>query len=180
MTVAAESVPQDVETIGRMAESLYRFTTAAERRQADIARMAGLSATESRALEHLNFRGPRTPGELGELLSLTSGGTTALIRRLERQGLVGRQAHPFDGRSTRVTITEDGAAIAQRLADPLLRALRAAAEPLPADAGAAMTEWMTSVVRHLASEIGTHPGDPAEHPPLAGPVAGAPFPNLWF
>jgi MarR family transcriptional regulator, organic hydroperoxide resistance regulator len=171
----------DAQDIGRMAESLYRFTTAAERRQADIARRAGLSASESRALMHLRFRGPRTPGELGDLLSLTSGGTTALLHRLNGQGLIERQAHPFDGRSSRVAITASGELLAQELAEPLLRALRAASAPLTPDDGAAMTDWMTSVVNHLASEIGTFPAaDKPGEPPRPQPVPGAPFPNLWF
>lgn len=40
-----------------------------------------------------------TPAELAHRLLLTSGGVTALLRRLERAGYLSRHPHPTDGRS---------------------------------------------------------------------------------
>lgn len=57
-----------------------------------------------------------TPTQLYEAAMLSSGGMTARIDRLERDGLVGRRSHPTDRRGTLVALTSKGVL----LIDPIL------------------------------------------------------------
>src|ERR671931_2485053 len=75
------------------------------RQRAALARRLGLTDSEVLAVQHLARAGELTPGQLGALLQLSSGGTTGLIHRLERAGHVSRHAHPRDRRSTVVRLT---------------------------------------------------------------------------
>jgi phytoene dehydrogenase-like protein len=66
----------------QLRELLHRRTIAGDRYRARVARLLGMNDTEAAALAHLAHHGQLTPGELGRLVGLTSGGTTALIHRL--------------------------------------------------------------------------------------------------
>jgi MarR family 2-MHQ and catechol resistance regulon transcriptional repressor len=59
-------------------------------------------------LEALLHKGPRSVGELGRLVLLTSGSITASIDRLERDGLVERAMASGDRRSRIVHLTRSG------------------------------------------------------------------------
>jgi DNA-binding MarR family transcriptional regulator len=58
----------------------------------------------------LHRDGPQRPTQIAELTGLTSGGATKLITRLEKAGLVVREAGvvPTDGRAIVVSLTEVG------------------------------------------------------------------------
>jgi DNA-binding MarR family transcriptional regulator len=94
--------------------ALHRKALADARQRAALARRLGLSDSEVLAVQHLARAGELTPGQLGALLQLSSGGTTALIQRLERAGHVSRHANPPDRRSVVVRLTP---AIAAQAAD---------------------------------------------------------------
>jgi DNA-binding MarR family transcriptional regulator len=82
-----------------MRDLQQRRSLAAERHRAAMARMLGMSEKEAAAILLLARRGSLTPGQLGTQLSLTSGGVTALVQRLERAGHIERRPHPIDRRS---------------------------------------------------------------------------------
>jgi DNA-binding MarR family transcriptional regulator len=67
-----------------------------------------------RVLTALECDGDRTMKQLAEALEVTPRRITVLVDALEEQGLVERYAHPTDGRSTIVVITDAGLE-AQRL-----------------------------------------------------------------
>jgi DNA-binding MarR family transcriptional regulator len=67
----------------------------------------GLDIVESRAVSHLDQRGPISQGQLGRLMGLTSGGVTGVVDRLERRGVARRVADPRDRRRNRVELTEE-------------------------------------------------------------------------
>jgi hypothetical protein len=60
-------------------ELLHRKAMAGERHRANAAWLLRMADTELTALGHLAQHGQLTPGELGRLLGLSSGGTTALL-----------------------------------------------------------------------------------------------------
>jgi DNA-binding MarR family transcriptional regulator len=72
-----------------------------------IARRADLGHSELRALELL-VRSPHGPVELARELRVTSAASSGIVDRLEARGHVVRQAHPTDGRRTRVVVTDSG------------------------------------------------------------------------
>lgn len=77
---------------------------------AEFAARNGLHPTDLRALIHLldAARGGEvvTPGRLGEALGLNSAGTTGLVDRLERLGLIRRERDPQDRRRVRLLVEE--------------------------------------------------------------------------
>lgn len=74
-------------------------------------------------LFYLELEGPRRPGALQEVTSLSSGGVSKLIDRLEAQGLVRRTFGPVDGdrRAVLVQLTPKGRRLARRMADAAQR-----------------------------------------------------------
>ncbi|MET9333380.1 MarR family transcriptional regulator [Streptomyces cellulosae] len=77
---------------------------------AEFAARHGLHPTDVRALIHLldDARADTraTPGRLGEQLRLNSAGTTALVDRLERMGLVRRSRDTADRRRVLLEVEE--------------------------------------------------------------------------
>jgi DNA-binding MarR family transcriptional regulator len=86
-------------------DSLVRWDLAAARHRIVLGRLLGLAEIEVLALQQLMRAGELTPSELGDLLQLSSGGVTALTRRLERAGYVARRAHPRDRRRALLRVT---------------------------------------------------------------------------
>jgi DNA-binding MarR family transcriptional regulator len=85
--------------------ALQRHADAMARRRAAAGRLLSLTDSEILAVEHLARAGALTPAQLTARLQLTSGGTTALIRRLEHAGHVVRDPHPSDRRSVVLRLT---------------------------------------------------------------------------
>ncbi len=96
-----------------------------------------LSFTTLSVLHTLTRKGPQRLTELTASEQVTQSAITQIVTKLERDGLVERQADPSDGRAVLVHITAQGAAIvdgrrAERiarltdLADRLTRAERTA------------------------------------------------------
>ncbi|WP_380286366.1 MarR family winged helix-turn-helix transcriptional regulator [Kitasatospora purpeofusca] len=77
---------------------------------AEFAARNGLHPTDLRALIHLLDAARAgtvvTPGRLGEALGLNSAGTTGLVDRLERLGLIRRERDPADRRKVRLLVEE--------------------------------------------------------------------------
>jgi len=121
-----------LSTVRAIRESLHRKSLASARQRAALGRVLGLSETDVLAVQHLARAGRMTPGQLGRLLALTSGGTTALVQRLERAGHLVREPHPSDRRSVYVRLTP---AIARRASEslaPLVEEVERLAGELPA------------------------------------------------
>jgi len=72
-----------------------------------IGKQLGLNITDFEGLDLIFFRGVATPSELSRYTGLSSGSTTVMIDRLEKSGMVVRQANPSDRRGTLVVATED-------------------------------------------------------------------------
>ena len=79
-----------------------------------IAQVTGLGVTETQALSYLAVHGDRGQHDLGSDLGLTSSASTALVDRLERQGVAERYPHPSDRRRVLVRLTDQGEAILAR------------------------------------------------------------------
>lgn len=149
---------------------------AGERHRAAMARSLGMSDTEATALAHLAQHGQLTPGELGGLLSLTSGGTTALLQRLEQAGHVVRHPHPHDRRSSLVTATRPTLERAAEIYAPLVRDMDQIAARLSVEERAVVGRYLADVVavseRHAERLDAAARSEPAN-------VVAAPAPGLW-
>lgn len=100
--------------------ALLRKGLADVRQRAALARDLDVSDSEVLAMQHLARAGELTPGQLGTLLQLSSGGVTALIDRLQRGGHVTRQGSARDRRSTTLRLTEAIAARASEAWSPFV------------------------------------------------------------
>jgi DNA-binding MarR family transcriptional regulator len=69
-----------------------------------VAEKLGLHPTDMQFLNLLDLLGPMTPGTLGQLSGLSSGGVTVVLDRLEHSGYIRRSSHPSDRRSVLVGI----------------------------------------------------------------------------
>jgi DNA-binding MarR family transcriptional regulator len=69
-----------------------------------VAERLGLHPTDMQFLNLLDLLGPMTPGSLGQLSGLSSGGVTVVLDRLEHAGYIRRSSHPSDRRSVLVGI----------------------------------------------------------------------------
>ncbi|WP_327684305.1 MarR family winged helix-turn-helix transcriptional regulator [Kitasatospora sp. NBC_00458] len=77
---------------------------------AEFATQHGLHPTDLRALVHLLDAARAgtvvTPGRLGDALRLNSAGTTGLVDRLVRLGLIRRERDPEDRRKVRLLVED--------------------------------------------------------------------------
>ncbi|MFB6888631.1 MarR family winged helix-turn-helix transcriptional regulator [Kitasatospora sp. NPDC056327] len=97
---------------------------------AEFAARNGLHPTDLRALIHLLDAARAgtvvTPGRLGEALGLNSAGTTGLVDRLERLGLIRRERDPGDRRRVRLLVEERAIELGQGFFGGLIADLVAA------------------------------------------------------
>lgn len=73
----------------------------------------GLTAPQATALREMS--GPMTMRELAERMSCEPSNATFVVDKLEKQGLIERHAHPTDRRAKHLVLTEEGAALRERL-----------------------------------------------------------------
>jgi DNA-binding MarR family transcriptional regulator len=154
----------------------HRKALAGERHRAALARTLRISDTEAAAIAHLASQGQATPGELGALLGLTSGGTTALLHRLEAAGHLARHPHPDDRRSTLLTATPSILAAAEQVYAPLVKEMD--------EASARLTDHERAIVARYLAEIAAVSERHAERLDAAvraesADGAAAPVPGLW-
>lgn len=88
-----------------------------------VAEHFGIDLSASIALSHLSTVGPLTARQLAEQVGVTPSAMTALLDRLEAQGLATRNRHPTDRRKTVATITETGQKSLQQVREWLADAL---------------------------------------------------------
>jgi hypothetical protein len=69
-----------------------------------VADSAGLTVTESKAMEIIQRLGPMTPAALAEESGLAPASVTDLLDRLTRKGVARRRPHPSDKRRVLVEI----------------------------------------------------------------------------
>ena len=96
------------EALDDAVRNLRALILAGENYRQATAQMSGLGVTETQALSYLAIYGERGQNDLGADLGLSSGAATALVDRLERQGVAQRDAHPHDRRRVVVRLTEKG------------------------------------------------------------------------
>ncbi|MFA1548491.1 MarR family winged helix-turn-helix transcriptional regulator [Actinomadura chokoriensis] len=84
---------------------------------------AGLNVTDAQCVNALKLDGPQTPGQLAQLMGITTGGAiTAVIDRLERAGYVKRTRDPDDRRRVIVELVPENVAEFARYFEPISHA----------------------------------------------------------
>lgn len=112
--------------------NLRSLILAGEHYRRIIAETVGLGTTESQALSYLGVHGNSGQSDLGRSLGITSSAVTALVDRLEGQGVVERARDPHDRRRLIIRLTERGSAIVRESHGWLATSLeRIATDDLP-------------------------------------------------
>lgn len=88
-----------------------------------VAAAAGLRRVDMDSLLWLHLAGESTPGEVGAALGLSSGGTSGVLDRLEREGLVERTADAVDRRRVLIKLSAEGERLLDASFTPLGDAL---------------------------------------------------------
>jgi DNA-binding MarR family transcriptional regulator len=168
----SSTVPDDA-TIRQL---LNRRDLAAARHRAAVSRQLGLGESEMLAVAYLAQRAELTPGELGALLDLSSGGVSALVQRLEEAGHVLRTAHPTDGRSSLVRLSPALVARAGRAFGPLVADLDGLSADLDDEQRQLVRRFLTRVAE--VSEAHAERAYREQHGTSA-PAAATQVPSLW-
>ena len=157
-------------------EALNRKALASARHRTALGRLLRLSDNEVLAVLHVGRAGALTPTELAHLLSLTSGGATALIHRLERGGHVTRERHPVDGRSSLLRLTPETERSASALMAPLVRDLDELIGSLSAQERATVGEFLAAAAQRTEAHADDAQRAAEERARLD---LGEPVPGLW-
>src|SRR3954451_11434614 len=154
---------------------LARKALADVRYRGALADVLGVIESDVLAMLHLAREGALTSGQLGALLRLTSGGTTALVQRLERLGYVDRVAHPRDRRSSLVRLSASAEAEVGAVYAPLVDEL----DTLVAQLSARDRRAVAAFLEHVALAGEHHADLLARRADARPPDAGMPVPGLW-
>lgn len=173
-TSATHHRPRDNPTFIRAA--LLRKALADARQRAALARRLGLAHNEVLALQYLARAGELTPGQLTALLQLSSGGTAALLQRLQHAGYISRRTSPCDRRSAVLRLTSTARSQGADAWAPIVDEIDALALHLSECEAEIVTRFLQCVAdaaeRH-ADRL-AHDADTSAHEALAVPP-----PALW-
>ena len=142
---------------------LRSLILAGERYRQVMSEYVGLGVTEAQAVSYLTAHGDQGQNELAAGLGLSSGASTALVDRLERQGIAERYPHPSDRRRTLVRLTSRGQTVVQVSREWLL----AAFQDIPASDHQALAETLRSLAGRLSersAEVAGGDGTTFVHP----------------
>ncbi|MER7394160.1 MarR family transcriptional regulator [Streptomyces sp. NPDC000151] len=118
---------------------------------AEFAARHGLHPTDVRALIHLLDAArdgtPATPGWLGRQLCLNSAGTTALVDRLERLGLVRRSRDTADRRRVLLEVEDKATELGWAFFGPVIGEVVAVAEDFATGELETVRRFLTSVLQ---------------------------------
>jgi DNA-binding MarR family transcriptional regulator len=113
----------------------------------------GINATDLKCLELAVGEDEITPTRLAELTGLTSGAITGVLDRLERRGIVRREADPDDRRKVVVRVDPDRAAEIAALYVPFLAATTELLAGWSPAQRSALTDYLVGVGSALEAEI---------------------------
>ncbi len=89
-------------------EALRELILAGESYRQIVTGFLNLDMSQTQALSYLYSRGEMGQSELGALLGFNTSTMTALVDRLERDGIAERRPHPTDRRRSVVHLTASG------------------------------------------------------------------------
>lgn len=172
----AEPRPNDVSSPERLRELLHRHSLDTQRFRATVARSLRISDTEVAALAQLSLGHALSPGQLGGVLGLTSGGTAAMLKRLERRDYVSRNAHPMDHRSTLLSLTTTAAADLGERYRRLVQEVDESTRVLSDEQRAVIADFLDAATEATAAATEVILREQAAHKPE---LAALPHPGLW-
>lgn len=128
---------------------LLRAFNHSNRRIDEAIRRIGLLPGQPKILECLDERDGRTAKEICEECILDKSTMTGLLTRMERRGLVRREADETDRRSARVFLTDAGRALLPRISAIMAAADATATAGMTPDERRDLNEGLRRVIANL-------------------------------
>lgn len=104
----SKSIPARTALIRRLVAAVRRQVSWTVLHNQTIADRLGLGITDLHCVNLLDLEGPMTAGRLAELMGLTTGAVTGVLDRLERAGVLRREADPADRRRVVARLVPEG------------------------------------------------------------------------
>ena len=121
------------ETMDALSLALRELWLGSDQLRRSMAKSLSVGVSELAVLGNLHKDGRLTPREIGDRLGITTGSTTAVLDRIEREGFVVRAPNPDDRRSVHVLLTAKGESAMAWLVDELDKQLIEVQPKLSAD-----------------------------------------------
>jgi DNA-binding MarR family transcriptional regulator len=149
---APESPPRSRQQLVNEAAWEFRVhQTAYDRFEDAAAAYVGVNRTAMRCMDVLDQAGQLTAGEIAVATGLTSGAVTAMLDRLEREGLVQRSSDPSDRRRVLVTLTGYAHQVAAEIYGPIASEISRFERYTDAE-----LKLITQVMRTATEALGRH------------------------
>jgi DNA-binding MarR family transcriptional regulator len=142
--------PGRADLVRALGEAMQQYQRSVQAFDDAVGRHLGLGPADLRCLDWL-ADGPKTAGELSRATGLRPAATTALIDRLEGQGLVRRRRPATDRRTVLVEMTELGHARTWEVYGPLVAAGQPMLDELSVDQLEFMRDYLVRI-RDLTDE----------------------------
>src|SRR5579875_1282287 len=171
MMAGAPQETSKADLVGAVRAELRRLTTEIDGVDARAAAFFGTNRTDQHCIDVVASQGPLTATQLAKITSLSSGGLTVALDRLERAGLVRRRPNPDDRRSVLIEATEETRRLGRQFFGPLSRKEQELLERYDADRLEAIREFLHDLADALArhqqagSDPVSHSGSPAANAP---------------
>ena len=143
-----------------LAQHAVRLQTLLDRHVADVLKKHGLSRSELDVLGALAANGDARPQELSSQLLLTTGGLSNILRRLQTDGHITREADTTDARSSIVRLTDQGTAVARETGAAVSEAIARALGPVDESVLDSAAEHLHRVLVGLDEDAPVHRGVP--------------------
>lgn len=124
------TLPTEQQVALKLWVTLARAFAAVNEHVVRAVRDEGLSLGEFAVLELLYHRGPTLQGDIQKRVLVSSGGTTFLVDRLVKKGLVERRDCAEDKRARYAALTSDGRRLIRRIFPRHARRIAAAMQGL--------------------------------------------------
>jgi DNA-binding MarR family transcriptional regulator len=151
--------------------ALRALILAGERYRQVLSDHVSLGITDTQAVSYLTVHGDRGQNELAADLGLSSSASTALVDRLEREGIAERYPHPKDRRRTLVRLTPRGHEVVEVSRQWLLSGFH----DIPGDHHQAVAATLRSIAERLSArsaDVAQGDGPPFRHPVGQDNLAG--------
>jgi DNA-binding MarR family transcriptional regulator len=145
--MATSSRPSRTDTAARLRLAIVR-TARRMRQEAG----GGLSPSQAAALATIDRHGPLTPSELAAHERVQRPTIARLLARLEEDGLVTRAPDPSDGRSSLISLSDDGRVLLQSVRSRKDAFLAQRMRGLDAEERATLERAATIIERMLEAE----------------------------
>lgn len=149
------ATPDRARMAGELQMAMQRSTMFTVLLHHATASKAGMNVTDAQCVNALTLDGPQTPGQLAQLMGITTGGAiTAVIDRLEKAGYVKRTRDPDDRRRVIVELVEQNVARFGRYFEPIGRAFRERLDGYTDEQIAFLLDWVRSSNEAMPEIIG--------------------------